>query len=61
MKLNNEENKMKYNVNKDGTVNQIQDPNQKHKTLEDLIKENAIFNKKAKVVKWENALRKNKL
>jgi len=52
---------MKYNINKDGIVTQQQDPNQKHKTLEDLIKENRIFNKKAKVMKWENALRKNTL
>ena len=57
MKLNKEDNKMKYTVNKDGTVNQIQDPNQKHKTLEDLIRDNEVF----KIEQWRKALLNNTL
>tara|TARA_B110000977_G_scaffold37167_1_gene49935 strand:- start:318 stop:455 length:138 start_codon:yes stop_codon:yes gene_type:complete len=44
-------------MNKDGTVKLTQDPNQKHKSLDDLIKENEIF--KRKVLK-KKALEKNK-
>ena len=49
---------MRYNINKDGTVKQVQDPNQKHKTLDDLIRENEKF--KREVLK-KKALLKNKL
>tara|TARA_R110000744_G_scaffold315860_1_gene422631 strand:+ start:286 stop:435 length:150 start_codon:yes stop_codon:yes gene_type:complete len=48
---------MQYVINKDGTVKQTQNPNQKHKNLDDLIKENEIF--KRKVLK-EKALEKNR-
>lgn len=38
---------MQYQVNKDGTVKEIRDPNQKPKTLNDLIRENEKFKRKA--------------
>jgi len=46
MKLN-EESTMQYVINKDGTVKQIQNSNSKHKDLNDLIRENEKFKRKA--------------
>lgn len=38
---------MRYVINKEGTVKQIQDPNSKHKDLDDLIRENEKFKREA--------------
>ena len=38
---------MQYVINKDGTVKQIQNSNSKHKDLNDLIRENEKFKRKA--------------